>query len=46
MPEELPLRFRLPEIEEDDVYVVILPDGRRVYRTKEELEEIKEEEER
>lgn len=36
------LQFTVPEVEEAEIYVVRLEDGRIVARTKEELEEIEE----
>jgi len=36
-----PLKFRIPEVKEIEVYLVRLPDGRIVARTKEELEKEK-----
>jgi len=44
-PEEL-LKFRVPEIEDKEIYVVRLEDGRVVARLKEELEELKEKKEK
>ena len=38
------LKFRVPEVEDKEVYLVRLEDGRIVARTKEELEEEEEEE--
>jgi len=40
------LSFRLPEVEDKEVYLVRLEDGRVVARTKEELEELKEKKEK
>jgi len=42
-PEKL-LQFKVPEIKNVEVYIVRLSDGRIVARTREELEEVKEEE--
>ena len=39
MAQEKLLRFRVPEVEDKEVYLVRLEDGRIVARTKEELEE-------
>jgi len=36
------LKFKVPEVGDVDVYLVRLPDGRVVARTREELEEVKE----
>jgi len=36
------LKFRVPEVGDVDVYLVRLPDGRIVARTREELEELPE----
>jgi len=36
-------KFRFPEVNEIEVYLVRLPDGRIVARTREELEEIEKE---
>ncbi len=41
-PEEL-LQFKVPEVSDLEVYVLRLSDGKIVARTKEELEELKEE---
>lgn len=41
-PERL-LRFKVPQVENKEVYVVKLEDGRIVARTREELEEEEEE---
>jgi len=41
-PEEL-LRFRLPEVEDVEIYLVRTPDGRVVARTADELEELAQE---
>lgn len=41
MAQERLLRFKVPEVGDVDVYLVRLPDGRIVARTKDELEEIK-----
>jgi len=38
------LKFRVPEMEDVEVYLVRLEDGRVVARTREELEELEEEE--
>lgn len=35
-----PLKFKIPEVKEVEVYLVKLPDGRIVARTKEELEKM------
>lgn len=41
MPDERPiLSFRLPEAESVEAFVVSLPDGRRLVRTREELLEL------
>jgi len=45
MPQEKLLKFRVPEVEDKEVYLVRLEDGRIVARTKEELEEQEEKEE-
>jgi len=45
MPQEKLLKFRVPEVEDKEVYLVQLEDGRIVARTKEELEEQEEKEE-
>ena len=45
MEQEYRLRFKLPEVEEVEVYFIRLPDGRIVARTREELEAEKKEEE-
>jgi len=45
MPQERLLSFRLPEVQDKEIVIVRLEDGRIVARTKEELEEAKEEEE-
>ena len=45
MPQEKLLKFRVPEVEDKEVYLVRLEDGRIVARTKEELEEEEEKEE-
>jgi len=39
------LKFRVPEVEDKEVYLLRLEDGRIVARTKEELEEEEEKEE-
>jgi len=44
MAQEKLLRFRVPEVEDKEVYLVKLEDGRIVARTKEELEEEEEKE--
>ena len=45
MPQEKLLSFRIPEVEDKEVVLVRLEDGRIVARTKEEIEEEREEEE-
>jgi len=45
MPQEKLLSFRIPQVQDKEVVLVRLEDGRIVARTKEELEEAKEEEE-
>ena len=45
MPQEKLLSFRIPQVEDKEVVLVRLEDGRVVARTKEELEEAGEEEE-
>ena len=42
MEQERLLKFRVPEVGDVDVYLVRLPDGRIVARTREELEELPE----
>jgi len=42
MAQEKLLKFKVPEVGDVDVYLVRLPDGRVVARTREELEEVKE----
>jgi len=42
MEQERLLKFKVPEVGDVDVYLIRLPDGRIVARTKEELEELPE----
>ena len=42
-PEKL-LEFKVPEVKDVEVYILRLSDGRIVARTREEIEEVKEEE--
>ena len=44
MPQEKLLSFRIPEVKDKEVVLLRLEDGRIVARTREEIEEVKEEE--
>ena len=46
MQQEYRLRFKVPEVQEVEVYFVRLPDGRIVARTPDELEEERKEKEK
>jgi len=46
MQQEYRLRFKVPEVEEVEIYFIRLEDGRIIARTKEEIEEEKEEKEK
>ena len=46
MQQEYRLRFKVPEVQEVEIYFIRLPDGRIVARTPDELEEERKEKEK